>query len=126
VLALVVFLFAGRFAALGLARSTMGLIPMSILSGLSTAGWDLVPIFCMISLAQRDTFSLALGLNTTLFGIRGIIGPALGTLLASSGAIPLQWIFILIAGGIAVGGALMLLFSRRRKGVRAEAAARAA
>jgi hypothetical protein len=112
VLAVVVFLFAGRFAALALARTSAGLVPMSILSGFTNAGWDLVPIFCMIALTDPATFSLSLGLSTTLFGIRGILGPSLGTLLYSSGALPLQGIFFLITGITAAGGILLLLFSK--------------
>jgi MFS family permease len=113
VLAVVVFLFAGRFAALALARTSTGLVPMSILSGFTNAGWDLVPIFCMIALTDPATFSLSLGLSTTLFGIRGILGPSLGTLLYSSGALPLQGIFFLITGITAAGGILLLFFSKR-------------
>ena len=113
VLGLVVLAFAGRYAALGLARTPAQLIPMSILSGLNNAGWDLVPIFCMIQVADPENFSLYIGLNTTLFGIRGLIGPSLGTFLYSSGALPMSGIFLLIAGLIALGGVLLLLYSRR-------------
>ncbi len=112
VLAVVVLLFAGRFAALALARSGPGLLPMSILSGLTNAGWDLVPIFCMIALVDRENFSLFIGFNTTLLGVRGLVGPSLGTLLYASGALPLPGIFLLIAGITAVGGIMLLLFSR--------------
>jgi MFS family permease len=115
VLAVVVFLFAGRFAAFGLARTSAGLVPMSILSGLTNSGWDLVPIFCMIALTDAATFSMALGLSTTLFGIRGILGPWVGTLLYSSGALPLQDIFFLIAGITTAGGVLLLVFSRGQR-----------
>ena len=61
------------------------------------------------------TFSLALGLSTTLFGIRGILGPWVGTLLYSSGALPLQDIFFLIAGITTAGGVLLLVFSREQR-----------
>jgi hypothetical protein len=111
VLSVVVFLFAARFAALGLARNSAGLLPMSILSGLSNAGWDLVPIFCMIAIADRSNFSLYIGFNTTLYGIRGLIGPTIGTFLYSSGALPMGGIFLLIAGLLACGGVLLLFFS---------------
>ena len=113
VLGLVVLAFAGRYVALGLARSPAQLIPMSILSGLNNAGWDLVPIFCMIQVADPENFSLYIGLNTTLFGIRGLVGPSLGTFLYSSGVLPISGIFLLIGGLIALGGVLLLLYSRR-------------
>jgi hypothetical protein len=113
VLAIIVFLFAGRYAAMASARSVAGLLPMSILSGITNAGWDLVPIFCMISLAEMSNFSLYVGLHTTLFGIRGLVGPSVGTLLYSTGTLPLPGIFWLIAGLTATGAALMALFARR-------------
>jgi len=112
VLALVVFIFAGRYAALALARGGLGLIPMSILSGLANAGWDLVPLFCLLDLSDARSFTLAVGMHYTLFGIRGTIGPTLGTLLYASG-VPLATIFLGIAAVIAVGGVLMLWFGRR-------------
>jgi len=112
-LALVVFIFCGRYVALALARSGPGLIPMSVLSGLSNAGWDLVPLFCLLDLSDARSFTLVVGLHTTLFGIRGTIGPTLGTLLYSSG-VPLNLIFLGIAAVIAVGGVLMLWFGRSR------------
>jgi hypothetical protein len=93
---------------------------MSILSGLTNAGWDLVPIFCIITLADRSSFSLYIGFHTTLFGIRGIIGPSIGTFLYSSGALSLSGIFWVIAVFIACGAGLLMAFSRRQ-GTRASA-----
>ncbi len=113
VLGLVVMAFAGRFVALGLARTPTQLIPMSIFSGLSNAGWDLVPIFCMIQVADPANFSLYIGLNTTLFGIRGLIGPSIGTFLYSSGLLPITGVFLLIGALIASGGVLLILYSGR-------------
>jgi hypothetical protein len=112
-LAVVVFLFAGRFAALALARSATGLLPMSILSGLVNAGWDLVPIFCMISIAEMSNFSLYVGLNTTMFGIRGTVGPTLGTLLYATTGLSIPTILLLIAGVIALGGVFLLVLPRQ-------------
>jgi hypothetical protein len=120
VLSVVAFLFAARFASLALARSSAQLLPMSILSGLTNAGWDLVPIFCIITLADRSNFSLYIGFHTTLFGIRGIIGPSIGTFLYSSGTLSLSGIFWVIAAFIACGAGLLMAFSRRQ-GTRASA-----
>ncbi len=116
VLTAVVVLFAGRFLALGLARTPTQLIPMSILSGIVNAGWDLVPIFCIIALADRTNFSLYFGVNITLFGIRGMIGPSIGTLLYSSGLMSLRAILLTIAALLAFGSAMMGLFARRPGG----------
>jgi predicted MFS family arabinose efflux permease len=112
---LVVLLYAVRFASLALARTGSQLLPMSILSGICNAGWDLVPLFCMIELTDPSTFSLAIGVHTTLFGIRGVLGPAVGTYLYSSTALKLPGIFWLIAALIGAGAVLMLVFSRRRQ-----------
>jgi MFS family permease len=114
VLTAVVFLFAGRFLALGLARTSAQLLPMSLLSGIVNAGWDLVPIFCIIALADRSNFSLYIGVNTTFFGIRGLVGPTVGTFLYSSGLLPLGWIFVAISALLAAGGVMLGVFSYRR------------
>ncbi len=124
VLAAVVFLFALRFAALGLARTSAQLLPMSILSGIVNAGWDLVPIFCIIALADRSNFSMYIGFNTTCFGIRGLIGPTIGTSVYSAGVLPLGGIFLMIAALLMIGCGSLWLFSRgkgARPGLRAEA-----
>jgi hypothetical protein len=120
VLTAVVFLFAGRFLALGLARTPMQLLPMGVLSGIVNAGWDLVPIFCIIALADRSNFSLYIGVNTTFFGIRGVVGPTIGTFLYSTGLLPLSWIFIVISILLAAGGVALAVFSHSH-GVRAPA-----
>jgi hypothetical protein len=124
VLAVVVFLFALRFASLGLARTSSQLLPMSILSGIVNAGWDLVPIFCIIALSDKANFSMYIGFNTTCFGIRGLIGPSIGTFLYSSGALPLGGIFLMISGLLAFGGGSLWVFSRKG-GARFGASARA-
>jgi hypothetical protein len=67
----------------------------------------------MIELSDAEGFSLAIGLHTTLFGVRGVIGPTLGTLLYASGVLPLNGIFWLIAGLLAFGSCMMFLFARR-------------
>ena len=112
-LSFVSLVYACRFAAMALARTGGQLLPMSIFSGLANAGWDLVPLFCMITLSDPASFSLAIGVHTTLFGIRGLAGPWIGTLLYSSGALSLSAIFWLIAGLLAFGAVMMMLFARR-------------
>jgi hypothetical protein len=113
VLAVVVFLFAARFASLGLARTSSQLLPMSILSGIVNAGWDLVPIFCIIALSDKSNFSMYIGFNTTCFGIRGLVGPSIGTFLYSAGVLPLNGIFLMISALLVFGGATLWVFSRR-------------
>jgi hypothetical protein len=112
-LSLVSLIYAGRFAAMALAHTSSQLLPMAILSGVSNAGWDLVPLFCMIALTDASSFSLAIGLHWTLFGIRGVAGPTIGTWLYSTGVISLNGIFWLIAGLLGVGACMMMLFAKR-------------
>lgn len=113
VLSCVVFVYAARFASLAVARSSSQLLPMCIFSGLSNAGWDLVPLFCMIALAEPANFSLYIGFNTTLYGVRGLMGPWIGTALYTSGALSIRSIFWMITAIIACGGGVMLAFSFR-------------
>jgi MFS transporter, DHA1 family, staphyloferrin B biosynthesis exporter len=113
VLSAVVLVYAARFAAMALARTSSQLLAMGIFSGLANAGWDLVPLFCLIALSDASSFSLAFGLHWTLFGIRGLAGPALGTSLYSSGALSLSGMFWMIAGTLSLGAALMMVFARR-------------
>ena len=113
-LALVVMLFAGRFFAMALTRTGPQLLAMSILSGLTNAGWDLVPLFCMIALSDMGNFSLYFGLNTTLYGVRGLLGPTIGTWLYASGTLSLHGMFWLIGGLLSVGAVSMFFFSRLR------------
>jgi len=112
-LSLVALVFAGRFAAMALAHTSSQLLAMSIFSGLANAGWDLVPLFCMIALTDASSFSLAIGLHWTLFGIRGLAGPTIGTWLYASGALSLNGIFWLIAALLGAGSCMMMFFARR-------------
>ncbi len=111
-LSLVALLYAGRYYAMALTRTGPQLLAMSFFSGLTNAGWDLVPLFCMIALADVSNFSLYFGLNTTLFGVRGLIGPTIGTWLFASGTLSMHGIFWVIAGLLTIGAVSMYFFSR--------------
>ena len=113
VLSLVVLLYAGRFFSMALTRTGTQLFAMSFFSGLTNSGWDLVPLFCMIALSDMSNFSLYFGLNTTLYGVRGLFGPTIGTWLFASGTLSMNGIFWLIAGLLTTGALSMFLFSRR-------------
>jgi MFS family permease len=113
ILSCVGFTLAARFAALALARSSAGLLPMGILSGISNAGWDLVPIFAIMTLADPANFSLYFGVHVTLRGVRGLVGPTIGAALYESGALPMQGIFWAVSILVALAAAAMLVFSRR-------------
>jgi hypothetical protein len=67
----------------------------------------------MIALTDASAFSLAIGLHWTLFGIRGLAGPAIGTWLYSSGLLSLNDIFWLITGLLVLGSCLMMFYALR-------------
>jgi hypothetical protein len=113
-LAIVVFLTAGRYVVLALAQDVFQLVPMGIMGGLAYAGWDLVPLFCIIPLTDPANFSFYFGLHTTLLGVRGVAGPLIGALVYNTGAFSLSVLFLLIAGLTVIGGLLLFPFARRR------------
>lgn len=113
VVSIITFLGAGRTAVIAAATHVMHLIPASIFLGLTNAGWDLAPLFCVIAIADPENFSLYFGFHTTLIGIRGVAGPAIGTLLFSTGAMSASAIFWMIAAFTAAGGIALAWFSRR-------------
>jgi hypothetical protein len=112
-LALNVVFFAARFAALAAARTSAQLLPMSIFNGICNAGWDIIPIFCVIALTDSDNFAVYIGVNTTLYGVRGLIGPTIGTLLYTSGAMSLDGILWMISALLFLSSIGMFLFSRK-------------
>jgi hypothetical protein len=106
-----VFLFALRFALVAAAPDRLHLIPASIMSGFTTAGWDLIPLFCILELADPAHFSLSWGFHTTLLGVRGIAGPFLGAFLYTPGGGSTAWVFWLVAGLTGLGAVCMLFFT---------------
>jgi hypothetical protein len=112
-LALVTALMAIRFGVIAAAARPVHLVPAGVLAGFNNAGWDLVCLFCVLRLADGDRFPLAIGLHTTLVGVRGLFGPGLGTWLYASGAASLPTIFWLMAAVTLTGAAGMLWYSSR-------------
>jgi MFS family permease len=107
-----VFLFSLRFALIAAASNRLHLLPVSIIGGLTNAGWDLLPLFCILELASPDTFAVSFGFHTTLLGVRGIVGPAIGTLLYTSSGLSTAGIFWLVSGLTASGCVAMIPFAR--------------
>jgi MFS family permease len=120
VFTVLVMFFAARFAVIAAAGDRVHLLPAGVIGGITNAGWDLVPLFCILELADPSNFSLYFGVHTTLLGVRGIIGPAIGTLLYTAG-MPTAHVFWLVAALTAFGGLLMIPFMRalRRRSARA-------
>jgi predicted MFS family arabinose efflux permease len=125
-LALVTALMAARFGVIAAATRPLHLVPAGVLAGLAGGGWELVFLFCIMRLADSGRFSVAMGLHTTLVGVRGLFGPGLGTWLSTSDTLSLPTIFWLLAGVTLTGAAGMLWYSirLRRVGAAAEPAVR--
>jgi len=112
-LGLVTALMAARFGVIAVAGRPLQLVPASVLGGFANAGWDLVCLFCLLRLADADRFPLAMGLHTTLVGVRGLFAPGFGTWLYASGAASLPVLFSLMAAVTMAGAAGMLWYSVR-------------
>jgi MFS family permease len=102
-----VILSSTRFLCFALAKVPFQLLPGSFLNGIANAGWDLLPLFTILLFADRSKVGLYMGLFNTLVGIRGLIGPALGTWLYEGLRMRIQDIYW-IAFGVEAAGALLL------------------
>jgi len=107
-----------RFLGFALARQPFHLIPGAFLNGISNAGWDLLPIFTILLFADQTRFGLYIGMHSTLIGIRGLLGPALGTWLYEGAGMRIIDIYWMAFALELVGAAFLALFwaSRRSSG----------
>jgi hypothetical protein len=119
-LALVTALAGVRYGVIAMASRPLHLLPVSALGGFLGAGWEIVALYCVLRLVEPARFSVAMGLHTTLVGVRGLLGPSVGTWLYASGTLGLREAFWLFAAVSAAGAALMLAYAVRRS--RAEVA----
>jgi len=119
-----IFLFVALAATLRLpffavARGPLGLVPWSLLAGFAGAGFDIIVLLVILDLAAPERFILSYGLASMLIGIRGILGPILGTVLYANRLLTIAQITWLACGISLLGvGCLVLLFLslRRRDG----------
>ena len=102
-----VALASTRFLGFALAKAPMHLLPGSFLNGVANAGWDLLPLFTILLFADRSRLGLYMGLHNTLVGLRGLIGPALGTWLYEGMGVRIVDIYW-VAFGLEAAGALLL------------------
>lgn len=87
------------------------LIPSFIAAGLVTAGFDLAVLYTISYLAGVDRVPDYAALNSTIAGLRGLLGPFLGTLLVSIG-----WTYsavFFLSAGLTIAGAVALAFTAR-------------
>lgn len=102
-----VLLSSTRFLGLALAKTPIDLMPGSFLNGVANAGWDLLPLFTILIFSDKTRLGLYMGLHNTLVGLRGLIGPALGTWLYEVMGMRIASIYW-IAFAIEVLGAVLL------------------
>ena len=113
-----VVLSSTRFLGFALARVPAHLFPGSFLNGMANAGWDLLPLFTIVIFADHSRLGLYMGLHNTLVGLRGFLGPALGTWLYEGAGMRIVDIYWL-AFAVELGGAVLLALlwgSLRRSG----------
>jgi hypothetical protein len=104
-----------RFLGFALATAPIHLVPGAFLNGMANAGWDLLPLFTILVFADEERLGIYMGLFNTLVGLRGLIGPALGTWLYEGLGTRISGIYW-IAFVLELGGSLMLIaFWVRRK-----------
>ncbi len=113
-----VLLSSTRFLGFALASLPAHLVPGSFLNGMANAGWDLLPLFTILLFADRSRVGLYMGLHATLVGLRGLLGPALGSWLYEAARMRIVDIYWLAFGLELGGAALLALFwaSLRRSG----------
>ncbi len=89
------------------------LLPAFAAAGIVAAGADLTTLYTLIELAGPERASEYTAINSTFAGIRGLVGPFMGSLLVTAGW-PLWSVFVLCAG-LTVAGAGVLAFIPRRR-----------
>jgi len=118
-LVVTVLLASTRFLNIAVADNPYQLIPGAFLNGMALAGWDLLSLFALFLFASPEKVSLYLGFHGTLVGVRGVLGPILGTWFYEG----LHWSIVSIywiAFWLEIAGVIMLLafwyyFSKRQK-----------
>jgi hypothetical protein len=105
-----------RNPIMALARSPWHVIPASLVSGLSSPGYDLVPLFAILGLAGPGSVPVYIAFHNTLIGVRGLVGPYLGTALHDGAGLPIASVYWIITGVVAAGALVMaaFLFTRAR------------
>jgi hypothetical protein len=111
------FLSSTRYLGTALATNPYHLIPGTFLNGLSNAGWDLLPLFTVMLLAGPASLSLYMGVYNFLIGVRGIVGPIIGTWMYQGLHLPIVDVYWLsFATEIAGTLALIVFTAKIRKG----------
>ena len=87
------------------------LLPSFIAAGLVTAGADLAILYTVSNLAGPEHVPAYAALNSTISGIRGLLGPFFGLLLISYGW--QYWQIFVLSAGLTLTGAIVLTQARQ-------------
>jgi hypothetical protein len=107
------FLSSTRYLGTALATNSLHLIPGTFLNGLANAGWDLLPLFTILLLAGPSSLSLYMGVYNFLIGVRGILGPLVGTWMYQGLRLPIVDVYWLAFATEIVGTLALLVFTMK-------------
>jgi MFS family permease len=110
-------LASSRFLNTAVATNPYHLIPGAFLNGMGNAGWDLLPLFSIMLFVGHQRISLYFGFFSTLVGVRGLIGPVLGSWMYSAGwrIADIYWLaFWLELGAVVLLFGFLLYFQKRK------------
>ena len=107
-------LLACRWAVLALATRVPHLLPAAILSGLMNPAFELVTLFAIMEFAPGTELPAYMGAHYALLGVRGLVGPAVGTFIVERGLLGLRPMLWVIAGLTLVGAVALQVFERAR------------
>lgn len=108
-----------RYLNTALAATAPQLAPGAFLNGMSNAGWDLIPMFSLMLFARDDRrLGFYFGFHGTMVGLRGLLGPLVGTWLYAGLHLRIATVYLLAFGLELLGAALLLPFwaGLRREG----------
>lgn len=117
-LELVLFVFilgTLRNPLLALSRVPWHIIPVSVVTGLGNSGYDLIPFLALIALAGPGRLPVYIAFHNSLVGVRGLIGPYLGTALHDAAGMSISSIYWLVTAISTVGVVAMAVFLARRR-----------
>lgn len=91
------------------------LVPTALLSGVIGAGVDLAYFTGVLHFSPPDRITQYQAVFLSLMGIRGIVGPFVGTALQGPGMLSMQGVFIVSAALILVSAVIQVIGMRRYK-----------
>ena len=80
--------------------------PSFVAAGLVTAGMDLAIIYAVIELAGSERVAEYSALSATIYGLRGLLGPLIGSLLVRMG-LPFWMVFAMSASLTLIGAVVL-------------------